>query len=507
MLGVASRGLAQTAPEPVRTSLPLRSVTVALNQAELEHRGTVSLPAGRSTLWVEGVASSLDNESLQVQTSDNAQLLTVRSEVVRPPAGKTPTDSLNLLDARMRRIDAEVTALGEEKAFLLANRTLPTGMQAGWSAELQKGATFLRTRLADIQTQTEALAASKQQVGNRRSRLANGTSGPQRQRVVLLLELPRAATVTLTLRYVNGNSEWELQPEIRVPEAARELRINSFANVSNNSGLDWSGVQLRLKNEEIDEDVTKPDLTPWTMNFRRSIGGEGRIDKFVVKGNATGQNGATEPSSVYLVPEPVSIADDAEYLVRLPEQTLPARPEYIAIPKLSEKVYLQAKVTGWERLFLPDDEFDANVYYAGTYVGETEVDPRAFNDSLEISLGYDNLIAVGRTKTQDYNGKVGLNGQQRIRITYEINVRNRHAQPVRLRVLDQIPVSQEGDLKVKLESSDGALLDEANGKLTWLLTLAPGASKRLRFTFAVEYPKDKSVDFQRPRRVMSPKFR
>ncbi|MCC3155991.1 DUF4139 domain-containing protein [Hymenobacter sp. 15J16-1T3B] len=491
----------------MRTTLPLRSVTVALNQAELEHRGTVTLPAGRSTVWVEGVAGSLSAESIQVQTSDNAQLLTVSSEAVRPPAGKTPTDSLNLLDARLRRLDAEVKALEEEKNFLLANRTLPTGMQAGWSTELQKGAAFLRTRLPDIQTQTETLGATRQQLTLRRNRLTNGTSGPQRQRVVLLLELPRAATVTLTLRYVNANCQWELQPEIRVPEAARELRINSFANVSNGSGLDWTGVQLRLKNEEVEDDVTKPDLTPWSMNFRRSIGGEGRVDKFVVKGNATGQATAVEPSSVYVVPEPVSLPEGEDYLVRLPEQTLPARPEYIAIPKLSEKVYLMAKVTGWERLFLPDEEFDANVYYAGTYVGETEVDPRAFNDSLEVSLGYDKLITVGRTKTQDFNGKAGLNGQQRIRVTYEINLRNRHAQPVRVRVLDQIPVSQESDLKVKLESSDGAQLDEASGKLTWLLTLGAGASQRVRFTFTVEYPKDKTVDFQRPRAIKSPKFR
>ncbi|WP_207891055.1 DUF4139 domain-containing protein [Hymenobacter edaphi] len=487
--------------------MPLRSVTVALNQAELEHRGTVTLPAGRSTVWVEGVASSFSDQSLQVETSDNAQLLTVSSEAVRPPAGRTPTDSLSLLDARLRRLDAEVKALEEERNFLLANRTLPAGTQAGWSTELQKGATFLRTRLPDIQTQTETLTARRQQLANRRTLLANGTTGPQRLRVALLLELARPGAVSLTLRYVNTACLWELRPEIRVPESGRKLIVNSFAKVSNGSGLDWTNVQLRLKNEEVEPNVTKPDLTPWAMNFRSSTGGEGRVDKFVVKGNASGKATAAEPSSVYTVPEPVSVSQGNDYLARLAEQTLPARPEYVTIPKLSEKVFLQAKVTGWEGLFLPDEEFGANVYYAGAYVGETEIDPRAFNDSLEISLGHDNLITVGRTKTQDFNGKAALNGQQRTQVTYEINVRNRHAQAVRVRVLDQIPVSQESDLKVKLESSDGAELDEASGKLTWLLALAGGTSKRVRFTFTVEYPKGRTVDFQRPRTIRSPKFR
>lgn len=209
------------------------------------------------------------------------------------------------------------------------------------------------------------------------------------------------------------------------------------------------------------------------------------------------------------MPQPVSIGAGEDYELQLPAQTLVARTEYLAVPKLSEKVFLQAKVLGWEKLYLPatEEEIEADVYYRGSFVGTTEVAPRAFNDSLEISLGYDDQIVVGRTKTEDFSGKSGLGGQHKIRLTYEINVRNRHAQPVRVRVLDQIPVSQEGDLRVKLEESTGALLDEASGKLTWLLSLAPGASRRLRFTFTVEYPKDKNVDFQRPRVVRSPKFR
>ena len=503
---------AQTRPEAVRTQLPLRRVTVALNQAELEHQGTVALPAGRSTVWVQNTAHSFDASSLQVTTSDNAELISV--DVTASSAGNNTTvaDSVQLFNKQILRVGAETKALEEEKTFLLANRVISTGLQTNWSAELQKGATYLRARLADIQTETEALTAKKEQLESARRRINNRTSNSaaNQRRIELVLNLARAATVKLTLRYIDSGSFWESTPEIRVPESARELRVRTKASVDNRSGIAWNNVQLQLRNEEVEDDVTRPDLDPWTMNYRRSRGYEGRIDKFVVKGNAgTTAAVAAEQSSVYQLPEPVSIPAADTYQLMLPEQTLPARPEYLTIPKLSGKVFIQAKVSGWDKLYLPDDPdgLDADVFFGDTYVGNTTIEPRAFNDSLEISLGYDNLIVVGRTKTQDFSGKAGLGGQKRIRLTYEINLRNRHTQPVRVRVLDQIPVSQEGDLKVKLEESSVVTHDETSGKLTWLVNLAGGASQRLRFTFTVEYPKDKEVDFQRPRVVRNPKFR
>ncbi|GAB2794943.1 hypothetical protein HNQ93_002934 [Hymenobacter luteus] len=503
--GITQWAAAQT---PVTTTLPLRTVTVAFDQAELQHQGSVTLPAGRHTVWVENVASSIGYASLQAEVSDNAELISVAEQQVRPAS--SVADSASLLETQLRRLEAELKGLEEEKAFLQANRSLPSGTQTGWSTELQKGAAFLRTRLPNIQTETEELTARRLRLTRLGEKLRTGGSGPRRNRVEIVLELPQPATVQLTLRYVDRQSSWDSAPEIRVPEAARELQVRIQGSVHNNSGLDWNRVALQLKNEEVDNDITRPSLDPWTMNYRRSRGSEGRIDKFVVKGTATGQNAApAEPTSFYAVPQPVSIGAGEDYELQLPAQTLVARTEYLAVPKLSEKVFLQAKVLGWEKLYLPatEEEIEADVYYRGSFVGTTEVAPRAFNDSLEISLGYDDQIVVGRTKTEDFSGKSGLGGQHKIRLTYEINVRNRHAQPVRVRVLDQIPVSQEGDLRVKLEESTGALLDEASGKLTWLLSLAPGASRRLRFTFTVEYPKDKNVDFQRPRVVRSPKFR
>ena len=54
---------------------------------------------------------------------------------------------------------------------------------------------------------------------------------------------------------------------------------------------------------------------------------------------------------------------------------------------------------------------------------------------------------------------------------------------------DQIPVSNDSNVDVKLVQAEGAALDAKTGMLTWNLTLAPGESKTLRLQYEVKYPK------------------
>ena len=61
---------------------------------------------------------------------------------------------------------------------------------------------------------------------------------------------------------------------------------------------------------------------------------------------------------------------------------------------------------------------------------------------------------------------MGLSDKRRVRLTYELNVRNRHAETVRLRLLDEIPISEEEKISVKLLKASGAQLDARTGMLT-----------------------------------------
>ena len=59
---------------------------------------------------------------------------------------------------------------------------------------------------------------------------------------------------------------------------------------------------------------------------------------------------------------------------------------------------------------------------------------------------------------------------------------------------DQYPVSQNKEVEVELLESNDAAVNEETGVLTWKLKLAPGEVKKVRLSYSVKYPKDKTLN-------------
>ena len=510
LLLTALLGAAQTPQQTVKPRLA--KVTVYLNGSALEHQGQVTLAAGLNRLVVGNLSPRIDGQSLEVRLGEAAELLSVSNDDDEAPAptllNPTAADSLTRAETELRTLEGELQGLQQEKAFLLANQTLPSGTQANWSAEVQKGSALMRTRLPAIQLETDRLQARKQllttQANQLRPRAGENSIGSWQ---VLLVRAARPVTVPLTVHYfVRNRMPWYPRLDIRADGPGREVEFVTHGLLRNSTGLPWQQVRLVLMRHTQGEDISRPSLEPWELDFDGGDHtGEGRIDEFVVKGTAKGRPIEVSQGTRYEVPELVTLAAGARREITLPSVKLVGRPEYLAVPRLSEHVFLQAKISGWEGLQLPDR---AKVFHQGMYVGDTELNDRAYNDSLEVALGHDEQLVVGRAKLEDFSGNVPFSDKRRVRLSYELNVRNRHPETVRLRLLDQIPVSEEKEISVKLIDASGAELDARSGKLTWLLTLASGESKRVRFSFQVDYPKDKKVEIINHQvRISNPKFR
>jgi len=64
--------------------------------------------------------------------------------------------------------------------------------------------------------------------------------------------------------------------------------------------------------------------------------------------------------------------------------TIKASYQYSSVPKFSEYAYLVASMTDWQGLNLLNG--DANLYFENNYVGTTNLDTKAFGDTLKLSL-------------------------------------------------------------------------------------------------------------------------
>ena len=79
--------------------------------------------------------------------------------------------------------------------------------------------------------------------------------------------------------------------------------------------------------------------------------------------------------------------------------------KYYTVPKYDKAVYLVAQLSKLDELQLVPAK--ANIFFDGSYIGETYLDPTTMDDTLNLSLGKDPNIIVKRTLlTKDSKEKV-----------------------------------------------------------------------------------------------------
>ncbi len=171
---------------------------------------------------------------------------------------------------------------------------------------------------------------------------------------------------------------------------------------------------------------------------------------------------------------------------------LPALYKHYAVPKLDKDAYLLAEVPGWEKLnLLPGD---ANIIFEDTYIGKSFIDPNSTVDTLNLTLGRDERVSIKREKLVDFSSVKFLGSNKLQKFTYEITLKNNKSETVNLLLKDQFPLSTNKDIEVTLVDAGDAEVNNEIGVLNWKLTLAPNEIRKVKFAYAIKYPKDKTVN-------------
>lgn len=238
------------------------------------------------------------------------------------------------------------------------------------------------------------------------------------------------------------------------------------------------------------------------MNIRgaRDEGSVYFVDGQKVRGGVNAPGGAfiisQNPVNLkFEVEKPYDIPSDGEqYKVAITEYNKTANYMYRAVPKLNEHAFLTAELTDWEELNLMNGS--AGIYLEGTYLGETFLNPEEAGDTLAISLGKDENIVVMREPVQMKESKKLLSSKVEEKFHYEIKVRNNKSAALSLEILDQFPVSANGEISVDREESSGGEVEDKTGLITWKFTLQPKEEKKLELKYNVRYPKGRMVNLK-----------
>lgn len=166
--------------------------------------------------------------------------------------------------------------------------------------------------------------------------------------------------------------------------------------------------------------------------------------------------------------------------------------QHYAVPKLDADAYLLAQLPDWEKLNLLPGE--ANIILEGTYIGKTFIDPNAVTDTLNLTLGHDKRVVIKREKLTDFSSVKFLGSNKLQKFTYEITVKNNKSEPVNMLLKDQYPLTTNKDIEVELTDAANAEINKDLGVLNWKFSLAPNETKKIRFSYSIKYPKDKTIN-------------
>jgi uncharacterized protein (TIGR02231 family) len=134
-----------------------------------------------------------------------------------------------------------------------------------------------------------------------------------------------------------------------------------------------------------------------------------------------------------------------------------------------------------------------NVFFEGTFVGKSFIDPNAVKDTLAVSLGRDKRIVLKREQVKDFTTRRTVGANVRETQAWEISVRNTRNEPVKIALEDQLPISRNSQIEVTVIDVAGAQYNKETGKLVWDMTLQPNETKKVVIKYEVRYPKDKQI--------------
>lgn len=190
----------------------------------------------------------------------------------------------------------------------------------------------------------------------------------------------------------------------------------------------------------------------------------------------------------FRIEKPWTIPSDGKpRTVDVKVEHLPVAFEYYSAPRASEAAFLKAYLSDWSGRNLVAGT--ANLFYEGSWLGQTLLDPTAATDTLEIGFGRDKGVVIDRVLIAKRVHRQFILNKRTAERAYRITVHNAKSEPIRIVVQDQIPLAAHEDVEVALLERSDAAFDPETGFLTWRLELAPGQKRALAFAYEVTYPK------------------
>ncbi len=546
----------------------IKRVKLFLTAGEMTHETPVKLAKGRNKIIFSGISAFADPRTIQFTGTGSFRLVSISTEMdflaaeQWNPRIKVLADSLeNLKDRHQLNVDL-LGSYQAELGILNTNKDLK-GKNTLTIDQIKAAGEYYRTRTFEINKTVTKIKKEQDvlsvKINDTRFQLTelNYTENQRSNQVIVLIDVDNNTDISGVLKYLVSDCGWAATYDLSATDLNQPINLKYKAQVYNNTGNDWKNVFLTLSTSDPLLSAASPVLNPFYIRygeqaeyskkayvqplqqkteFRNEVMNEINmanqraydnyvLDQKVSENNdifTSNRSGAknegkkvstvamkqieiSDLNTEFAITHPFSCPTDAKpYIVEIKEINMPATFTHVSIPKLDQGSFLLANIVGWQDLDLIPGP--TNVYFAGNYVGVSEINTNNVDDTLSLSFGRDSKIQVLRKLKSEMSTKKVSGSTKKDTYFYDIQVRNNRTVPVRINVFDQIPLSSNSEITVTVETIGTGKKNDLTGEVSYYLTLQPGETVNLELGYSVRYPKNAKISTRTFKTISCPSF-
>lgn len=531
----------------------LNEVTVFSQGAQMHHKASYTIKNGITEISIEGISSYIDPKSIQVKATGNVVIVDSKYTLFYPQPETNENqgipakilkdiallnDSLEAIAFDLQEIQDEIAIYKAAQNIISMNGAIRgTGKVNDSLNILKQTVEYYTNKMNEINKKLIALEKKKKEKQKLQQRMQNRYNDLQKYqnenfdankyapipRLVVTLSATESTSGKINFSYLISQAGWTPLYDIRSDSQTGKISLTYKAQVFQNSGIDWDNVKLNISTNNPYANKTKPELNPWYIDYyvyrhkaeleEISIRGGRNIpqaafnqgyfldeakDKNLDEKPALGADQFTTVVHQLIAAEfkidlPYSIKSNNEKnLVLIKTSELNTTFKYFTVPKVDPGVYLVAQMTKLDELQLVPAS--ANIFFDGSYIGETYLDPTTLDDTLNLSLGKDPNIVIKRTLLKQKSKDRIVQDKRERTFSYQIEIQNNKSSVIELIVQDQVPMTTNHDINIELLEKAGAREVPGNGTLEWEYKMKPGENKKIEFSYKVKHPKDQQIN-------------
>ena len=555
-LTVSLAALIAASPAPaadVDSKSKIDAVTVYPDAAAVTRLAEIDLPSGAATLVFKALPINLDVASLRVEGEAGGRLGIGAVESRLTPADVTLPDTaantrVKLLRENRAAAAARLAALEAKRGMMkrfsemgpekLVPEKTPVDV-AQWNAAWEAVGAGLARVNEDIRLAGDEIAAFDEEI--RALELARQRGVPRGQptrEVTVALEAGEALKGKVRLTYRVAGAGWRPLYDARLDTGAVTkkpvLELVRRAAVTQRTGEDWTDVALAVSTTRASRGTAAPDIQTVKLDFFEAAMAKPMATRAAPTPAAAGSVAQDEASETmkkrseadaaatplpqrqaeeaqasveggayqasFQIPGRISIpTDGSQKSFRIASRSVSPTLSVKTSPSLEETAYLQAS-------FINDEDApllagDVAIHRDGAFAGIGHFALIAPGDSADLGFGADDRVKVTRVPVRRKENEPGWFGNTKTETRdFKTVIKNLHDFPVRIAVIDQIPITENTAIVIEqlpvTTAPTEKLVADKRGVMGWTFDYAPGEQKEIRLAYRMKWPGDRSVVFQ-----------